>query len=187
MVLSVCEWIVCGGILLPVGHCVFHTQLKQRTESRFVTHTKPFIYRELFEHQMVSPITLESKQFKQSSLPNCRIVVSEESAAVKQVFSASEQMLLQQTGMELKHPLKYPVEVHTYKLPKGYVYCPSTKFIATSRETLLKEVLHVQKGKTFLAAGASVTLVGISWLFYYMAPCKTTEPMFSGLLRNFNL
>lgn len=179
MVLSICEWIACGGVLLPVGRWVFQGQLKKRTESRIVTYEKPFVYRELFEHHMLSPITLESKQFKQSSLSPYRITISEEPAAVKQTFSSNEHLLSQeQSGLELKHPLKYPVEVHTYKFPKGYVSCPSTQLIASSRDTLLKDILQIQKGKTVLAAGTSLTLVGISWLFYWMTPGKSTEPMF---------
>jgi hypothetical protein len=173
MVFSVYEWIACGGVLLPVGHWVFQTQLKKRAESKFVTHEKPFVYREFFEHQMISAITLQSTHFKQSSLPPYRIAISEEASAVKQVFASSAPQFVS----ELKGPLKYPVEVHTYKFPKGYVACPTTKLIASSRDTLLKDVLQIQKGKTVLVAGVSLTLVGVSWLFYGMTPEKGTEPM----------
>ncbi len=179
MVFSIYEWIACGGMLVPVGHWVFQTKLKKRIESQFVMHEKPFVYKELFEHQMFSPITLTTARFSQSSVPSYRITISEEALAVKQVFDKPMQVPL-----PFISELKYPVEVHTYTFPKGYVTCPTTKLLASSRDTLLKDVLQMQKGKTILVAGVSFTFVGISWLFYKMTPGNPAKPMFYGLLRN---
>jgi hypothetical protein len=129
-----------------------------------------------------------TEQFVTSSTSGKRVCISEEPNPTKtQILKTPAEALEFSTSRAIAWatPLKsFPVTVRTYGFPLGYAYHSKTGMIARHSETLLQDIWRLQRGACHAVAGASLTLVAISWLFYGMNPSPETQPFLFGLVRN---
>lgn len=184
--ISPLEWILCGGILLPVGHWIFQKRFQNDLEAGIKETTDSFHLYELDEIRPFAPMTNNTFQFKATNLAPFRITPSEE-ATKPTLFRNLPDLREYEVGKSIRWNTKqwsYPIQVRHYAFPTGYVYSNSAGLVAKCRQTLIQDALRIQRGKTLYVAMLCGGCVGISWLFYGMVPEKTTLPLFYGLFRD---
>lgn len=184
--ISPLEWILCGGVLLPVGHWVFQKRFQKDLEAGIKETNTPFLLYELDEIRPIAPMTNSTFQFRATNMAPFRITPSEEITKTTSFQNLSE-LRDYEIGKSIRWNTKqwsYPIQVRSYAFPKGYVYSDSAGLVAKCRQTLIQDALRIQRGKTLFVTILCGGCVGISWLFYVMVPEKTTQPLFYGLFRD---
>jgi hypothetical protein len=184
---SCADWILCCGMLLPVGHWVSRSWITARLQKQLQNFTEAMKHYEVSEKQGFHTLYAGTERFVTSTNGRKRATLSEESRPIKThvLHSATEELEFRTSRAIQWEPLKlFPVTVRTYGFPHGYVYHPKSGMIAKHSETLLQDIWRLQRGACHAVAAMSFTLVGISWIFYEMNPSPDTQPFLYGLVRN---
>lgn len=158
------EWILAGGVLLPVGHWVYLQTQKRRILGQIQKYETPV---KGYEVSLITPygseLFLKSKytlgKYMSSDLQDCRSSMFD--VPITSSFHTLNSFKVQKRGY-----------------PKGVFYHSQTRQLSSCSKQLLKDIQYLKMGPSLIVAGICVGITGYSWLSYTMNPyCE--KPYFS--------
>lgn len=144
------EWILTGGILLPVGHWAYlHTQ-KGWISDQIQRIQSPI---KGYEISLITPYGSERYLKSKYTLGNYRSSMFDVSATT--------------TFYKYKMPQTISLfKIQKREYPKGVFYHPQTQQLASCSQQLVKDIRYLKIGPSLVIAGVCIGITAYSWLSY---------------------